>query len=84
MTELIHFTATWCQPCKAMAPIIDKYVAEHPDIVYTKVDVDSDINNLASEYEVRSVPTFIIKNDNEITNRHTGSATPDKFSSLFD
>ena len=84
MKELIHFTATWCQPCKAMAPMIDKFVADNPDIEYDKIDIDSPEATLAiEEYGIRGVPTFIIKTNNEITARHTGSATLEKFSALF-
>ena len=83
MQELIHFTASWCQPCKKMAPMIDKFVEDHPEIAYTKVDVDTD-SAFVEEYGVRGVPTFIVRKDNEITNRHTGIATPEKFATLFD
>lgn len=83
MKELIHFTAEWCQPCKKMAPIIENYLESNPNIKYTKVDVDSN-SDLMAEYDVRGVPTFIVKTSNEISNRHTGAATPEKFAKLFD
>jgi hypothetical protein len=66
-----------------MAPLIDSYLNEHPDVIYTKIDVDSD-SGFVTEYGVSGVPTFIIKTDNEITKRHTGVATADKFAELFD
>jgi thioredoxin 1 len=84
MKELIHFTAEWCQPCKAMAPMIDKFVTDNPDIKYTKIDIDSaDAVAPLEEFVVRGVPTFVILENNEIKSRHTGSATPDKFAALF-
>jgi thioredoxin 1 len=84
MKELIHFTATWCQPCKAMAPVIDKFVADNPDIKYTKLDIDEVDSLLAVEqYDVRGVPTFVILKDDEVFARHTGAANPEKFASLF-
>jgi thioredoxin 1 len=83
MKELIHFTATWCQPCKKMAPIIDSYLENNPNIIYTKIDVDSD-SAFVAEYEVRGVPTFVIKTSGKVSNRHTGAATPEKFAQLFD
>jgi thioredoxin 1 len=84
MQKLIHFTAAWCQPCKAMAPMIDKFVTEHPEIEYEKFDIDLPESMLAiEEFEVRGVPTFVVLNGEEIKSRHTGSATPDKFASLF-
>lgn len=83
MQELIHFTADWCQPCKRMAPMINEFIAEHPEITYTKLNVDLEAD-LVKEYEVRGVPTFIIKTNDSISNRHTGVATPEKFAELFD
>jgi hypothetical protein len=84
MQELIHFTADWCQPCKKMAPMIDKFIEDNPNIKYTKYNVDDKESMLAvEEFVVRGVPTFVVLEDNEIKNRHTGAATPDKFASLF-
>lgn len=84
MQKLIHFTATWCQPCKAMAPMIDKFVTDNPEIEYAKIDIDApDAVTAIEEYDVSGVPTFIIFEDEEIKSRHTGSATPDKFAALF-
>jgi thiol-disulfide isomerase/thioredoxin len=82
MQELLHFTADWCQPCKKMAPMIDEFISNNPEIIYTKIDVDTD-SAFVEEYEIRGVPTFIIKNDGEVVNRHTGVATADKFATLF-
>jgi thioredoxin 1 len=83
MQELIHFTADWCQPCKKMAPMIDEFIANNPNINYTKVNVD-DASDLIEEHAVRGVPTFIVKTNSEVTNRHTGVATAEKFAELFD
>jgi thioredoxin 1 len=84
MQKLIHFTAGWCQPCKAMAPMIDKFVTEHPKIKYEKFDIDLPESMLAIEqFSVRGVPTFVILQDEKILAKHTGSATAEKFASLF-
>jgi thiol-disulfide isomerase/thioredoxin len=83
MQELLHFTAEWCQPCKRMAPLIKEYLDNHPEVIYTKIDIDTD-DGFVAEYGVSGVPTFIIKTDNEITKRHTGVANPENFAKLFD
>ena len=80
--ELLHFTASWCNPCKAMEPIIVQFLEENPDIIYTKIDVDSNVD-AARMNNVMSVPTFIIKTDSEEIKRHTGAANLDQVNSWF-
>ncbi len=55
---LVDFFATWCGPCKMLAPVIDEIAAEKPGQVY-KVDIDES-PDLAMEYGVNSVPTLIV------------------------
>lgn len=60
MNKLLCFTAEWCNPCKAMKPTIAKL---NPDRV-VHYDIDVDMQKRA-EYEIRSVPTFIIIDENK-------------------
>ena len=81
MRELIHFSATWCHPCKEMQPIIDKFLKDNPDIVYTKYDADENVS-VFQEHGIRGVPAFIGKvDDKEIF--HNGTATEARLASLF-
>ena len=82
MKQLLHFTASWCQPCKQMEPLIAVFISEHLDINYDKIDV-SDEFDPAVEYDVKSVPTFIALVDGIEIDRHTGVATKEKLLSLF-
>ncbi|CDS14151.1 hypothetical protein LRAMOSA06321 [Lichtheimia ramosa] len=60
----IDFHATWCGPCKLIAPKFKKLAAEFPEIVYAKIDVD-DVPDVAAEAGVRAMPTFLFYKDGE-------------------
>ena len=83
MKELMHFSATWCQPCKTMEPTITKFLDENPEIVYTKYDADTDTNFFV-EYGITAVPAFIVRQNGEVKNQHKGVANAQKFASLFE
>jgi thioredoxin 1 len=55
---LIDFYADWCGPCKVVAPIVDKIAEENEDIAVYRVNVD-DNPDLATEFAIMSIPTFI-------------------------
>lgn len=57
---LVDFSATWCGPCKMLAPIVDAYAEAHAgELVVGKVDIDESMA-LAQAYQVMSVPTLIL------------------------
>lgn len=80
--ELLHFTATWCQPCKKIAPIILFFIEQNIGLKYTKIDVD-DNTNMVKEYNVLSVPTLIVLKDGEIFSRNSGVVNEKQLASLF-
>jgi len=65
MNKILYFTASWCGPCKALAPTIQQLQSEGLNI--QKVDVDND-QSLSAQYGVRNVPTLIKvdSNGNEV------------------
>ncbi|MEF9976807.1 MAG: thioredoxin [Terrisporobacter sp.] len=56
---LVDFWATWCGPCKMIAPIVEEVAGEVTNAKFTKVDVDAN-QALASKYQVSSIPTLMI------------------------
>ena len=56
---LIDFFATWCMPCRMLAPILEGVAEANKDIDVCKLDIDES-NELAREYRVFSVPTLIL------------------------
>ena len=57
---LVDFWATWCGPCKMVAPVLEEIAAEHADkLTIAKVDVDAN-PNIARDYQIMSIPTMIL------------------------
>ena len=55
--KILYFTASWCPPCKKIAPIFEKFSHEFAKVTFVKIDID-DFRELAEEYKISSVPTF--------------------------
>ena len=69
---LVDFHATWCGPCQAMHPIMDRLKNEMGSQVrILKIDVDKN-QEVANKFKVRSVPTFVLFKDGEILWRQSG------------
>ncbi|KAJ3158944.1 hypothetical protein HDU86_002113 [Geranomyces michiganensis] len=54
---VVDFTATWCGPCKAVAPRFEKLSDQYPNVVFLKVDVD-EMQSIARQHGVSAMPTF--------------------------
>ncbi len=79
---LIDFYADWCGPCQMMAPKIDELAAKNEDSV-AKVDIE-EAPQIASQYNVSSIPTFLIFNNSEIKERLIGMQELDALEQLLD
>ncbi|MCD8067860.1 MAG: thioredoxin [Lachnospiraceae bacterium] len=70
---LVDFYADWCGPCKMMAPIVSQLADEYEGKVKIgKVNVD-DSNQLAGQYQIRNIPSFIIFKDGQAVEKYVGS-----------
>lgn len=70
MVKKYRFTASWCQPCKALAKKIEQLGIQ--DV--TVIDIDTEeAKPLMKEYDIRSVPTIVIANENGLHNKFTGA-----------
>ncbi|NLC69861.1 MAG: thioredoxin TrxA [Desulfuromonadaceae bacterium] len=81
---LVDFWASWCGPCKAIAPMIDEIAAEYQGkIKVGKVNVD-DNQATPSTYGVRGIPTLILFKDGEIVDQVVGAVPKNQLKNLID
>jgi thioredoxin 1 len=73
---LKDFYADWCGPCKTQDPILEELEAEWEQVSFEKVNVDEE-QDVANEYQVRSLPTLIVENDDGIVERFVGVTQAD-------
>jgi len=79
---LVDFTATWCGPCKQLAPIVDQLADElQGSVKVGKLDVD-DSPITAGKYGVRGVPTVMVFKNGERAAQHVGLTTKQKLLDL--
>ena len=80
---LVDFTATWCGPCKALAPIVEKLADEFQGkIKVGKLDIDES-PDVTARYGVRSVPTVIVFKGGAKSGQHVGLTNRDKLVALL-
>ena len=70
-TTVVDFWATWCPPCRALAPAIDALAQERADIVVGKLDVDAH-PEVAERYGVSGIPTVLVFRNGELAARSVG------------
>ena len=79
---LIDFYATWCGPCKMIAPFVEEIANENPDIKVGKVNVDEE-NELAVAFGIQSIPTLVVVKNGEVVNKAIGYRTKDQILALL-
>jgi len=74
MLTVTKFSASWCGPCKQLAPIFNEVKNEVSDVTFYDMDVDSN-SSAAIKYRVRGVPTIVIEKDGQEVKRIVGLST---------
>lgn len=81
---LVDFWAEWCGPCKMMAPVLDDLSTEMTGkLKVTKINVD-DHSDIAAQYGVMSIPTFIVFKNGEPVERLVGAMPKREFKNRID
>ena len=71
---LIDFYASWCGPCKALAPVLEELAAEYGDSIYIyKVNTEEE-QELAAAFGIRSIPTLMLFKDGKLAAQKVGAA----------
>lgn len=79
MIKILDFWADWCYPCKIMDPVIEELEKELKDkVVFEKINVDKD-HKAAEQYQVMSIPTYVILKDGQEVDRLVGATSADNF-----
>ncbi|KAF8719324.1 hypothetical protein HU200_024024 [Digitaria exilis] len=69
---VIDFTASWCPPCRMMAPIFADMAKKNPNVVFLKVDVD-ELKTIAEQFSVEAMPTFLFMREGDVKDRVVGA-----------
>jgi thioredoxin 1 len=75
---LVDFWASWCQPCRMVAPVVEEIATENSGkLKVLKLDVDEN-QNTAMQYNVSSIPTLILFKDGQPVERMVGFSPKDR------
>ena len=73
---VVDLYATWCGPCKAMAPVFAGQARDHsPRVAFAKLDIDA-VPEVAARYNVSTIPTFLCLRDGEVAEQVRSAAPP--------
>jgi len=80
----VDFWAEWCGPCRMVSPVVEELSNEYDGKVsFVKVNVD-EANELASKYNVFSIPTLALFNKGEIVAQQVGAASKESYKNMID
>ena len=68
---LLDFWATWCGPCRMVAPIVEEIASQREDILVGKINVDEEME-LAVQFGIISIPTLVVMKNGEPANKAVG------------
>lgn len=80
---LIDFFATWCGPCKMLAPILEQVAEAHDDVEVVKVDTD-EVTELAVQYKIAAVPTLVFLKNGQLVKEHRGFANKAQIDAMIE
>lgn len=79
---VIDFWAPWCGPCRSFAPTYEKVSADHPNVVFAKVNTEEE-QAIAGHFQIRSIPTLMIFREKVIIFNQAGALPESGFRDLI-
>ena len=79
---LVDFWASWCGPCRTVAPILEEIANERSDVKVCKINVDEE-PELAGRYNVMSIPTLLVVKEGQVVNQAVGARPKSQILSLL-
>ncbi|GAA0070692.1 thioredoxin [Clostridium sardiniense] len=80
---LVDFFATWCGPCKMIAPVLEELETEMEDVKFVKIDVDES-PEVANKYQIQSIPTLKVFKDGKDVDMVVGFLPKDQIKALIE
>ena len=81
-TVLVDFWATWCGPCKMIAPFVETIAQEREDVKVGKIDVDTQ-PELAIRYKIMSIPTLLVFKDGQLAEKAIGLRSKEQIEGML-
>jgi thioredoxin 1 len=79
---LLDFWAGWCGPCRMISPLIDEVAEEMSEVKVGKVNIDEQ-GELASAFNVMSIPTLVVMKDGKVLNKEIGAISKSQIISML-
>ena len=80
---LLDFWATWCGPCRMVAPIVAEIAQEREDVLVGKVNVDEELE-LAMQFSITSIPTLVLLQNGQVMDKLIGYRPKAEIEKLLD
>lgn len=82
MKEILYFTSDWCYPCKDVEKTLFSFLDKHPEIMYTRIDADENVQKVL-HYEIKSVPCVFALKDGFVYNNICGKVSEEDLENLI-
>ena len=80
---LVDFWAPWCGPCRMVLPLVEEIAEERDDVKVVKINVDEE-PELASQFQVMSIPTLLLFKDGKVVNKKIGFMPKEKLVEMLE